>query len=163
MPVGWYIVPYVRDTRPGAPGPARYCEMDDYTAEIQGYGGWWTETEVLGNRAIVKVRARAAVLTALNALFTRLPKNLLDDSLADLSTAAKQKIKDELLDMGYTPAEILTHIPGDLGDYTLRDVLRFAARRRLKPRYDSGTDTFILDGVEQACRAIASVDAEVSA
>ena len=163
MPIGWYIVPYVRDTSPGAPDPARYCEIDDYTAEIQGYGGWWTETEVLGNRAIVKVRARAAALTALNALFTRLPKNLLDDSLADLPTAAKQKINDELLDMGYTAAEILDRLPGDLGDYTLRDILRFAARRRLKPRYDSSTDTIILDGPEQSCRSIASVDAEVSA
>ncbi len=162
MPVGWYIVPYKRDTSTGAPGPARYCQMDDYTVDIQGFGGRWAETEVLGNRAIVKVRARAVVLTALNALFTRLPKNLLDDSLSDLTTAAKQKIKDELQDMGYPVAEILTHLPGDLGGYTLRDVLVFATRRRLKPRYDSGTDTIILDGIEQACRPIASVDAEVT-
>lgn len=160
MAVGWYIVNYERKV--DQPLPTRYCAIDDYTAEIQGYGGWWTETEILGNRAIVKVRARPAVLTALNSIFKRLPKNRLDDSLADLPPGVKQALKDELLDMGYTVAEILEHLPSDLGDYTLRDVLRFAARRRLKPRYNPETDTIICDGIEQTCRALESVDAEVT-
>ena len=162
MPVAWYIVRYKRDQREGTPHPARYCAIDDYTTQIYGYGGEWTETEVLGNRAIVKVRARKAILDALDAVFKRLPKNRLDDSLVDLPTGVKQALRNELLDMGYTVGQILEHLPGNLGDYTLRDLLRFATRRRLKPRYDAQTDTIHCDGIVQACRPIESVDAEVT-
>lgn len=158
--IGWYIVPYKQ--RLGQHWPTRYCAMDDYTEEIVESGGWWSETEVLGDRAIVKVRARRAVLNALDVVFKRLPKSRLDDSLADLSSKVKQAIKSELLDMGYSVSEILERLPGDLGDYTLRGVLRFMARRRLKPRYDSETDMIVLDGPVQECRSVESVDGEVT-
>lgn len=158
MAVGWYIVPYKRDTRWRA---ARYPEIDDYTDQIQAAGGRWAETEVLGNRCLVKVRAPTAVLDALDGVYKRLPKDRLDDSLADLPAGVKQALKDEALDMGYSVAELRARFPGDLGDYTLRDVLRFMATRRLKPRYDSETDSIILDGVAQACRRVDSVDTEV--
>jgi hypothetical protein len=138
--------------------------MNDYTVDIRTYGGDWTETEVLGNRAIVKVRAPAAVLNALNAVagFKRVPKDRLDDSLADLPAGVKQALRNELEDMGYTVAEIQERFGGDIGQYTLRQVLRFAARRRRKPRYDAATDTIYADGIVQACRSIESVDAEVT-
>ena len=51
--------------------------------------------------------------------------------------------------------------PNDLGTYTLRDILVFYAKRRLKPRYDKNTDTIYIDGIEQKCRSLESVDAEV--
>lgn len=62
--ISWYIVPYkiVEST----PRNTRYCAMDDYTSVIYGEGGQWTETEVLGNRAIVKVRASETALTTLD-------------------------------------------------------------------------------------------------
>jgi len=164
MSIGWYIVPYKRDT--SLPGTIRrYCAMDDYTQEIiYTYGGNWTETEVLGNRAIVKVRAPAAVLTALNSVagFKRIPKDRLDDSLVDLPTGVKQALRNELVDMGYTVAEVQERFGDDIGQYTLRDVLRFAARRRLKPRYESSTDTIYVDGIVQACRSVESIDREVT-
>lgn len=167
MAIGWYIVPYKRrEAGPWGVGPpARYCAMDDYTMQIiYTYDGAWAETEILGNRAIVKVRAPQAVLDFLDSVpgFRRLPKDRLDDSLADLPTAVKSAIRDELLDMGYTLDEIHDRFGADLGQYTLRDVLRFAARRRLKPRYNPADDTIYMDGEVQTCRPVEDVDAEVT-
>lgn len=163
MPIGWYIVPYVREIGSYLPGPSRQCAMNIYTDTIYSAGGWWAETEVLGNRAIAKVRATTTVLTTLNGVagFKRLPKDRLDDSLADLPLAVKQALKDELLDMGYTGTEIQDRLGEDLGAHTLRDVLKFMTTRRLKPRYDSGEDEIIVDGAIQLCRSVESVDLEV--
>jgi hypothetical protein len=160
MPVGWYIVPYKR--REGQGIPTRYPAIDDYTAQIHAAGGQWAETEVLGNRCLVKVRASAAVLNKLDGIYKRLPKDRLNDSLADLPPAVKSAIRDELLDMGYSLAELQERFGDDLSIYTLRDVLRFAARRRLKPRWDREVDQIMLDGEEQHCRSVKSVDKEVA-
>ena len=160
MAIGWYIVPYKRYT--GSLQPIRYCAMDDYTATIGPTN--WAESEVLGNRGVVKVKATAAILSNLNDVvgFVRLPKNALDDSLSDLSPAVKAAIRSQLRDMGYTLAEIQTRFGDDIGQYTLRDVLRFAATRRLKPRYDTELDEIICDGAIQSCRSIDDIDAEVT-
>lgn len=157
--IGWYIAPYKRKDRPGRPG--RYCAMDDYTLQILSDGGNWTETEILGNRAIVKVRASASTLQTLNAEFKRLPKGTLNTSLSDLSDAQKTALRNEILDQGYTLSEIQARFGADLGQYTLRDVLRLMTSRRKKPRYDPDTDTIILDGADQPCRNIDDVDAGV--
>ena len=135
--------------------------MDGYTKQIFASGGNWTETEILGNRAIVKVRATQEILNTLDTVFKRLPKDRLDDSLADLSQTIKQKLKNELLDMGYTIEELQERFPKDLSEYTLRDVLKFATKRRLKPRYDAKKDEIFVDGIEQRCRPIESVDEEI--
>lgn len=163
MAIGWYIVPYKRLTGASLPMPTRYCAMGDHTATIHAAGGAWSEVEVLGNQAIVKVRATPAVLTQLNGVagFRRLPKDLLDDSLASLSTGVKTAIRNELTSAGYTLAEVQARFGSDIGQYTLRDVLNFFASRRLKPRYDAGTDTIILDGAEQDCKDIDELDGEV--
>ena len=162
MAIAWYIAPYkINQEAPGWLKNIRYCAMDDYTDVIFAEGGDWTETEILGNRAIVKVRASLAILTILNSVFKRIPKNRLDDPLSDLPTAVKQALKNEALDMGYTIAELQARFPNDLGTYTLKDVLKFYAKRRLKPRYDSVADEIKVDGIEQTCRPIESVDAEV--
>lgn len=163
MAIGWYIIPYSRRVVPSGHPPARYPAIDDYTAQILATGGQWAESEVLGNRCLIKVRASIAVLQALATEYKRLPKDRLDDSLADLSTAAKRALRDELEDMGYTLAEIRARFGDDLGIYTLRDVLGFMASRRRKPRYDQTTDTIVLDGSVQSCRPVNQVDREVSA
>lgn len=163
MPIGWYIVSYKRREGPGL--PTRYCAMDDYTTEIiYTYGGAWTETEILGNRAVVKVRCRPAVLNFLDTVlgFRRLPKDRLDQSLADLSPTIIQRMHDDLLDAGYPNDEIHERFGGQLENFTLRDYLHFAARRRLKPRYSAGDDTIYVDGIEQPCRPVESVDDEVT-
>lgn len=161
MPIGWYIVPYMRRYDIYAPAPQRYCAIDDYTEQIFAQGGNWTETEVLGNRAIVKVRTSDAILSVLDTEYKRLPKNHLDDSLSDLSPAIKTALKNELLDMGYPLTEITDRFGDDFDSYTLRDVLRFIAKRRLKPRYVPEEDTIVCDGIIQECRSIESVDEEI--
>lgn len=168
MPVAWYIAPYKRRDPPDPPTGGgeveRYCAMDDFTVQIYGAGGRWSETEVLGNRAIVKVSAPVGVLAAISAApgFKRLPKNRLEDSLADLSNAAKLALKNELQDQGYLPVEIKARFGSDLGAYTLRDVLRFMASRRRKPRYDEQSDTIVFDGEIVTPRPVDEVEAEVS-
>ena len=157
--IAWYIVPYEIIRQPSL--TYRRCAMDRYTKQIRSNGGQWTETEVLGDRAIVKVRASQAILNVLDGVFQRIPKDRLDDSLADLPLAAKQKIKNAILDMGYTLQELQERFSQDLGQYTLRDVLKFMARRRLKPRYVKETDEVFIDGIEQKCRSIESVDEEI--
>ncbi len=159
MAIGWYIVPYKR--RANALRPTRYPAIDDYTAQLMVVGGRWAETEILGDRCIVKVSAPPAALSQLDAIFRRIPKDRLDDSLADLPTAVKVALRDEVLAAGYTLAEVRVRFGDDLSQYTLRDVLRFMASRRRKPRYDVTADTIVLDGPVQSCRSIESVDAEV--
>lgn len=162
MPIGWFIAPYKR-LLVGVRGPTRYCAMDDFTTLIWADGGDWTETEILGNRAVVKVRASSTTLTAINAAvgFTRLPKDALDIALSDLTNGQKQALRDEALDQGYTLSEIQDRFPNDLGSYTLGEVLRFMATRRRKPRYDQPSDTIILDGPVQGCRLVDDVDSGV--
>jgi len=162
MSIGWFICPYKRGTNQG-PFPTRYCAMDDFTNQINAVGGTWSETEILGNHAIVKVRATDALLTTINAAggFTRLPKNKLDEPLSDLSPAVKTILRNKLNSLGYTLLEIQEALGDDIGSLTMRDLLRFASRRRLKPRYDRDTDTIILDGPTQPVRSIDNVDGTV--
>ena len=166
MAIGWYIAPYKIDEREGTPSyplrGTRYCEIFDFRVEIETSGGKFTMTEVLGNRAIVKVRASQSVLDTLNINFKRIPKNRLNDALSDLPQGVKTALRNEILDMGYTVQEVQARFGNDLGQYTLKDVLKFMATRRIKPRYDAIADDIILDGIEQQCRSIESVDGEIT-
>lgn len=159
MPIGWYIVPYKIRRKNGM--ISRYPAIDDYTRQIFAASGDWAETEILGDRAIVKVRASDSILAVLDGQYKRLPKDILDDSLSDLSAAVKTALKNELLDMGYSLVEIQQTFGADIGLFTLRDVLKFMTTRRLKPRYDAPTNTIIVDGIEQKCRPLESVDKQV--
>lgn len=160
MAVGWFIVPYKRDTN--SPRIVRYCAMCDYSTQINADGGGWSESECLGDHAVVKVRASAATLTALNAVtgFVRLPIDLLDNTLSSLTNTQKRAITDKLQALGYPLSEIRADLGSDIGSKTLRDVLRFALKRRLKPRYDAATDTILVDGEIQPCKPLEWVDTE---
>lgn len=162
--MAWFIAPYKRDTpQMGFPTMVRrYCTIRDFDAQIRADGGSWRAVEVLGNRAIAKVNASAATLTAIAAApgIVRIPKNLLDDPLRSLSAAQRTAIRNQVLDAGYTAAEINARFP-NLAKYTVGDVLRFLATRRLKPRYDQATDTIVCDGPVQACESIDTMDTQV--
>jgi hypothetical protein len=160
MAVAWFIAPYKR--RLTSSDPTRYCAMDDFTQRIRADGGNWSETEILGDRAIVKVRASIATLTLIAATptFRRIPLGVLDDPLSSLTLAQRNAIRNEITDAGYSVAELNAVIP-NLAAVTLRQVLRFMASRRLKPRYDKVTDTIVIDGILQPCRTIESVDGAV--
>ena len=95
MALAWFICPYKRMTRDvgGVPTPVvpptRYCAMDDFTALIRADGGDWHETEILGDHALVKVRAAPATLTTINGAlgFLRFPNHIdLNDAYPSLSS-----------------------------------------------------------------------------
>lgn len=164
MSIAWFICPYKRLI--GAQHPARYCALDDFTPDILADGGDWAETEVLGDVALVKVRASDATLTAINAApgMLRIPNHVsLTDTLGDLSGTQRTAIRNKLNAMGYSLDEIAAVIPatGNWASITLGQVLRFAASRRLRPRYDSPSDTIVCDGVIQSCRTVESVSGAV--
>lgn len=158
MPVAWFLVPYKRIV--GSPRPARYCAMDDFTSQVNG----WSETEVLGQHAIVKVNATNAVLTTIagTAGFQRIPVALLDDPLSSLSVAQRNAIRTKITSLGYTVAELDAAFPGDIRNFTLRQLLQFVARRRRKVRYDQATDSIVDDGPDQPVRSIDDVDTAVA-
>lgn len=155
MPTAWYIIPYVRITPPPAGVlAARALALVVDAPSLRN----WREVEVLGNRAIVKVNASAGVLSQLDAAYKRLPKDRLGDALSDLPVGVRNALRDEALDMGYTLAEINARFPGGIGNYTLRDVLRFMATRRRKARYNEGTDAIVLDGDVVNCEDVDALD-----
>lgn len=163
MPLAWFIAPYKR-RNPGERPPERYCAVDDFTAQIRADGGDWSETEILGNAALVKVRAAAGTLTVIAAAagFLRIPNHTdLNDTLGDLTNAQKTAILNEALALGYTQAEINAALPNNWQNVTLRQVLNFFRTRRLKPRYDAAADSIVLDGAVQPTRTLESVDAAV--
>lgn len=163
MAVAWFLAPYVR--RPHRFfGFTRSVAVRDHHAAILADGGTWAETEVLGQHAIVKVRASASTLAAIavDPGITRIPLAALDDQLASLSTAQKNAIRSRVQALGYSLAELNARFPNDLGTYTLRELLLFIARRRRKVRYDAGSDTIFDDGPEQPVRPLAEVDAAVA-
>ena len=157
MPIGWFIVPYKR--RIGHPRPIRYCAIDDESSQIHSDGGEWAEVEVLGDQAVVKVRASAATFVSLATKYKQLPE---DGSLSNLSPGQKIDLRNELVDAGYGMAEIQASFGNNMSDYTLQDVLHFMASRRLKPRYDPLTDEIVLDGPEQGCGSLDDLDRKVN-
>ena len=162
MPIGWFIAPYKRRPTTG-PVPTRYCAMDDFTSQIVADGGAWSESEVLGDCAIVKVRASSQTLSDIASAqgVTRIPLQILDDPLSSLTNAQRNAIRNRILAMGYTTAEINAALP-NLANVTLGQVLRFAATRRLRPRYDRASDTIVLDGQVETPRPVADLDAAVA-
>jgi hypothetical protein len=157
VPIGWFIAPYRR--RPNADRVIRECVMNDFTAQVVG----WSETEVLGQHAIVKVNATNAVLTSIAGPtgIQRIPVAQLDSPLSSLSNAQRNAIRNKIVSLGYTLAELDAAFPGDIRNFTLRQLLTFVARRRRKVRYDEATDAIVDDGPDQPVRPLEDVDGAV--
>lgn len=156
MPVGWFMVPYQQLTRAdGRVG--RACAMNDFNSQILAdpeYAGSepWSEVEVLGNTAIVKVRASAALLTTINgtAGFDRIPPRFLTlgQTMADLTAGERTNMRNRALALGYTAAEADTEMGGTLALWrgkTVRQFLRFIATRR-----NDGAPVRSLDDMDSA-------------
>jgi len=72
--IAWYICPYKLRPEKGIDGmPTRYCAMDDFTKVIMAEKGDWSEAEIEGDCAIVKVRASEDTIKLLDEEFQRLP------------------------------------------------------------------------------------------
>jgi hypothetical protein len=172
MPVAWFLIPYERDDFDGGSRKrvGRRLPIDALTTTIWADNGFpqgnvpGSETEVLGQHAIVKVRANNPTLTLIAAIpgAARIPVAQLDDPLSSLTVQQRNAIRNKITSLGYTVAELDAALPGDIRNFTLRQLLTFVARRRRKVRYDSGTDSIIDDGPEQPVRPLENVDAVVS-
>lgn len=163
MALAWFVVPYAR-RNPGQVPPKRYCAIDDFTAQIRADGGDWSEIEILGSAAIVKVRASAGTLTTIGgaAGFLRFPNHVnLSDTLGDLTANQRQAIINEALSLGYSQAEIDAALPANWQAVTLRQVLNFFRTRRLRPRYVAATDAIVCDGQQDPVKPLDVVDAAV--
>ncbi len=157
--IAWFICPY--KTKAVLSMSIRYCAMDDFTPQIHADLGAWDESEILGNLAIVKVRANAGTLTTISAApgFTRIPNHTgLSDTLGDLTVGQRQALLNIALQAGYSQAEIGEALPADWTNVTLGQVLRFLARRRLQSRFDTVGQVFVLDGPVQPVKDLALVD-----
>jgi len=138
--------------------------MDDHTPLIRADGGDWAETEVLGQRAVVKVRASAGTLRAIAQTpgFLRVPIARLDDTLASLTAGQRAALLNAVLDMGYTTQEFQARFPDGLGGVTLGEVLRFVASRRRQVRYDQAGDVIVDDGPVEVPTPVDTVDGLVT-
>lgn len=160
MALGWFVIPYKR-RNPGETPPERYCGADDFTAQVLADGGTWDETEILGDVALVKVRASQATLNAIGNVggtFT-VPQKWIEmqDSLVSMTAGERNQLQSAVLSLGYTQAEVDAAMGSTLAQWrthVLGDLLEMAATRRLKPRYVSGTDTIVVDGPVQPVKDV---------
>jgi len=161
VPVAWFVCPMERVPHPRR--VIRRCAMDSFTQLIEADGGGWAESEVLGQRAVVKVRASAQTLTVIGQApgFIRVPAARLGDPLSSLSAGQRTALRNVVLDLGYTAGELADRFPGGLGTVTLGELLRFIASRRRKVRYDQATDSIVDDGPEVVPVPVDVVDGAV--
>lgn len=159
MPVGWFVAEYTV-TRGQ---PVRWPLPHNVLQQLNEAGAPWAAAEMLGQRALVKVRAPDAALSAIAGLagVRRLPKDRLDDPLSDLPKAARDALQQLVLDMGYTRAEVRTRFGNDLGAFTLRDVILFMLGRRRRVRWDRTTDQVVEDGPELPGASLEDIDGRV--
>lgn len=164
MPVGWFIAKYnVVVNYPAFPLATRTSPIDE--AQLDTNGARYRTVE-LTNRLIYKIVASNAVLNAVANLANvkRLPTDLLDNSLSDLTANQRQAIRDELTDQGYSLAEINAQFP-NLANATLRQVLRYMARTRTLPKFDIPTLSVVASDKPEdvrPCESVDAVDAAVS-
>lgn len=138
MTIAWFLVPM--SVKPHSLFQwMRYCPMDDFTDQLRAEGGDWAESEVLGNSAIVKVRASDALLGVIagTAGFYRIPWDwLLADTMADWTNAQYNVVRARLGQMGFTSQEISAALGSNVQQWrthTFEDLLRFVCSRRFKP------------------------------
>ena len=162
MAFGWYIVPYGIMLRRVNNRPARWCRMNEFNAIIRADRGQWAESEILGDRAIVKVRADPATLATIAGTFRIFPLDNLLEGFNSLTVVEQDQVRNDILDAGYTTTEFQGRFGSTVKFSTLDDVCQFMTTRRRMPRYDPGTDMIVMDGDFRSCKNILLVDREVS-
>ncbi len=165
--MAWFLAPYKRrDLDPGV--PMRYCAIADFDGQIKADGGSWSESEGLGDQAVVKVNASPATLDAIAAApgFLAVPRKWarLLDGLSSLTNGERNLLQNRLLGIGFTQAEVNAAMGSSLAQWrsrTLEDLLGLFCSKRLKARYDAANDRIVLDGPVQPTRPIKDVDEAV--
>src|SRR3990172_3616816 len=135
MSVGWFVSPYNQKALTGYRARFRYCAMQDFDAAIRSDNGDWCEGEILGNSAIVKVRASLVTLSDIASTggFSRLPGTDLNERLTALTTVQERQLQDLAGSLGYSGVEIDRSLGTDVRGKTLREYLTFLSTRRVRP------------------------------
>jgi hypothetical protein len=156
----WFVCPYQPCESMSA---CRYCAMDDFTARLNAVGGSWSESECLGNHAVVKVTAPDSLLDKIRAAegFVELPIEFLWQPLSGMPLMQQYVLIGKAQELGYSIEEIQTHFPNDLGTYTLRDMLNFILTRRYDPAWDEATQSIVFTSTARSCKSADALDAEV--
>lgn len=168
MALAWFICGYDLVDGHNGPNSRRSCMMNNFNSSIFTDGGTWSESEVLGGFAVVKVRASVTTLDAIGGTtgFVRIPNNWVDLNtiISSLTSGQRNILLNLITTMGYTATEINDVLGSNLAGWrskTLGQVLRFIAQRKRKPRWDNVQHQIILDGVLLTCTSIDEVDARV--
>ena len=91
--IAWYLCEYKRKI--GAIRPTRYCAMDDFTKQIYPSGSW-SETEIDGNKAIVKVNTTVEIHKDLRKVFKKYKDKI--QAISEYTTTRKKPRYDEATD-----------------------------------------------------------------
>ena len=183
--MAWFICPYkwIIGTDPM---DYRYCAMNDYTEQlrvdagrppqpVEDHGGYpageapsWAECEFLGNRAIVKVStgASAAILTVLEAVFMRIPAEVLDIALEDqnITNPELNQMWAAMRDAGYTIEDIMAALGidrwQDMKRKTLREFANAIVSRWRRPKgWNLQTEESEFEDVDWPSGAPSSIEA----
>lgn len=92
MSSAFFLCPY-KNAPVETPIVGRYVAMDDHTPEVVVAGGDWSEAEIDGNQAIVRVRATDAILNSLSLLYPQLGET--EARAAHTSTRRKASIDQD--------------------------------------------------------------------
>jgi hypothetical protein len=167
MPIAWFVCGFWTQVKSYV-GPLKAIReptiIKNFAKTVQDEGGKMAYTEVLGDTAVFKVMANQATLDAIavsSGVF-KFPLNILNGTLVSLTTAQRTAIRNRLIQMGYPDIEITADLGSNIRTKTLGDILRFAAKRRLKPRWDADTQSVKIDGTVQECTPISYVDGKVT-
>ncbi len=140
MAIAWFTVPYVPAIITAGERPGRellLLQQHDLRAQ-------WSEVEILGNRAIVKMEAAPTVLLAVAALpgVYRFPFRYLKEPVSSEPLAVRLLLRQEMLDQGYTNEQINGRFGRGFEGATFRDVLLFMCSLWKRPFLDNGVISF---------------------
>lgn len=146
--VAWFLIPYTVEVAENEP-PIRRIDLDSWP-EIEN----WSEVEVMGGQAAVKVQAPSATLDSLEMNFTRFD---IDQEIPDFD---RDRLRQIGLDAGYTLEQVASV---DAGITTYRQFLEALATYRTQLQVvGSGVNaTLVPEGAVPAPKSLATVDMEV--
>lgn len=162
MPSAWFLAQSERYTDPDYPVAYRHAIWLRWMSQILAQGGTFYDEEGNGSEYVVKVvNVTQPLINQISGDpgVTKLPIDDLNSTFAGLTTNQKNSVRAKITSMGdITTTEWDTKFPGDLGQYTLRQVLNFVLGRRKQPRYNSGTDTITWTGTQETPLSVETID-----
>lgn len=169
MPSAWFLMPFkVFEQRPDR--DTRALEINFDPVVLDAYrtdGGEMRQIECRGNHALIKLRAFTQdTLDKVAGLpgTTRITTKQLNETLSDLTPAQKTALRNLIVGLGYALADVQAALGPDIGNRTVREVLRYIVSQdqpgftvnpdrttfTMKGPIIDNTDLLIVDAVDAA-------------